>query len=699
MITCPKCNKELSDDTKFCDSCGAQIFETIFCPNCGVQTSTEFAFCENCGASIAEKPVEEQQEAAPAPSEVPQAGKTLSKKPIMFGAIGVAVLAVLIILITQIFGGGKTGNNYVAYVKDEEIFFSGLKKGGESWQLTSRLVDSDDMDRNNLAYAGYTLGSYTYMSEDGKYIFYPDKISSYSNGFNLYCRKTDKPEAEAMKIDSGVIQFHVAGTPAALVTYFKEGKDIRQYDVYQYKIAEDSKDKLASDVVAVRVSDDGKKIGYLNDEGNIYLKDAGKEKEKVVGDVDSLEYIDETFTFYYIKGGSLYKQSAGEDRVKIASDIYDIIEIYDSGEIYYLKSESKETSLMDYVTDDMREEDAFLEKPEEPASISRRSYGDYLEYVAAVEAYEKEYKEYRAAYEKYREKLQRDDLRESLKEGTVGNFGYSLCYYNGTEETVITDSCVGGYEAGSTVAKDVAVISYEAYNQSEPKKIKLSEIVSVSDVRNTVQAALFDSTEKYIAVKDIPTVVEQEKSASDFEINGDGTIVYYMDNISDTWDYGDLYRISISNGVVGKAELYDSDVYTAYSYFIDDSKLGYFKDIKDEMGEFYIDKVRIDYDVYTNNYYYDDSDNLFYFTDWDYGKSYGTLKVSQGGEAVKIADDVHAYSVTDEGQVLYLYDYSTNHCVGELHEWSNGKTRKIDDDVVCIIIRGLGEHKGGFYGW
>lgn len=29
MITCPKCNKELSDDTKFCDGCGAQIFETF----------------------------------------------------------------------------------------------------------------------------------------------------------------------------------------------------------------------------------------------------------------------------------------------------------------------------------------------------------------------------------------------------------------------------------------------------------------------------------------------------------------------------------------------------------------------------------------------------------------------------------------------------------------------------------------------
>ncbi len=25
MITCPKCNKELNDDAKFCDGCGASV--------------------------------------------------------------------------------------------------------------------------------------------------------------------------------------------------------------------------------------------------------------------------------------------------------------------------------------------------------------------------------------------------------------------------------------------------------------------------------------------------------------------------------------------------------------------------------------------------------------------------------------------------------------------------------------------------
>lgn len=124
MITCPKCNKELSDDTKFCDSCGAKIYETIFCPNCGERTSTEFAFCQNCGTAIAENPAKEQpavttveeqpaittveeQPVAATVNEQPVAAaaeeKKIPKKAIMYGGIGVAVVAVLILNYLSVF--------------------------------------------------------------------------------------------------------------------------------------------------------------------------------------------------------------------------------------------------------------------------------------------------------------------------------------------------------------------------------------------------------------------------------------------------------------------------------------------------------------------------------------------------------------------------------------------------------------------
>lgn len=708
MITCPKCNKELSDDTKFCDGCGAQIFETIFCPNCGKQTSTEFAFCQSCGASITETPAEEQPAAAPTEK------KKLPKKAIMFGGIGVAVIAVLILVISLFSGsGGKAENNYALYLKDSEIFFTDLKKDSEAWQLTSRLVDTDEVNDEDLADAGYQLGLYTYMSEDGKYIFFPDKVGDDNDGFNLYYKEVAKPDMEAIKVDSDIRSYTVNAS-ATLITYLKG----EEGNLYQYKIGEDSKDKIASEVRGFEVSDDGKKIGYINSENSIYLKYADKEKEKIASDVSILEHVTEDFTtVYYIKDGALYKQIEGEDKVKVASDVYDVVKIYDSGEIYYLKSDAEEISLMDYVTDDMKDADASISEPnypDYPNSPSRPSWWDYdtdAEYEAAYATYQTAYAEweaecdrieteYYAAREAYYAKLSRDELREDLGEETLEQSSYSLCFYNGTEETVITDAFVGGYYSDYTYASDSPVISYEAYNQSSLEKVKLSEVESIGDIEDMVEAALFSSSERYIAVKGTATVVEQEKEATNFRINSSGTVVYYIDDIPEEKNYGELYRISINNGVVGKAEVYDSDVYTGYCYFVSDNDFEYFKDYKDGKGELYINKNKIDYDVYCYSVeIYSELDKIFYFTDWNDEKDYGTLKVYDGKEATKIADDVHSFSVTPDGRVLYLYDYSLNYYKGELHEWSNGETRKIDDDVVCVLPILYSKYRGYTYGW
>lgn len=51
------------------------------------------------------------------------------------------------------------------------------------------------------------------------------------------------------------------------------------------------------------------------------------------------------------------------------------------------------------------------------------------------------------------------------------------------------------------------------------------------------------------------------------------------------------------------------------------------------------------------------------------------------------------------GRVLYLYDYSLNYYKGELHVWENGETRKIDDDVVCVIPVYETKYRGDTYGW
>ena len=661
MTTCPKCNRELSDGTQFCDSCGTKISET---------------------------------------REASKGIKKLPKKAIMFGCIAVAVIAILILVIFLFSGSGQAKYDYALYIKDQEIFFSDLKKDSESWSLTSRLIDTEDMDDGELVYAGSVLGLYTYVSEDGKYIFFPDKINGDDEGFNLYYREIAKPESEAIKIDSG-IRAYTVNSSATIVTYLKG----EEGNLYQYTLAEDSKDKVASEVEVFEVSDDGTKLVYINSEGGLYLKYAGKDKEKIAGEVSSLEYLSDDFkTVYYIKESSLYKQVEGKDRVKIASDVYDVINIYETGEIYYLISESEGVSLMDYVIDDMKISDAYITEPTYPEYPDAPDYpywSDYDtddEYYAACEQYEIDYEaweeecdrmyaEYEEAYYAYWAKEDRDELREELEGETLDYSNYALCYYNGTKETVITDAFIKDYYYSYyTYASDAAVIIYEAYNQSNFEKVKLSEVDSIYDIKSMVEAAMYSSSERYIAVKNTATVIEQEKEAQNFSINSSGTVVYYIDDIPDGKDYGELYRITIADGVVGKAKVYDSDVFTGYCHFACDDKFEYYKDFKDGKGELYINKVKIDYDVSVYNItVYSDENKVIYFTDWDDEKEYGTLKIYHDGESVKIADDVHIFSILSNGRILYLYDYSLKHYNGELYVWDNGKTRKIDDDVVCII--------------
>lgn len=690
MIKCPKCGKQLRDGSKFCDRCGSPIYKTVFCPNCGKQTSTEFDVCQNCGASIEEKAISDQTRVLPAGLQKP------SRKKIIYAGIGIVALIVIIFMILLFGGkGGKTQSNYALYLKDGEFYFNNLKKDSESWQLTSSLFEDYDMDEEDIADNGFSLGYCTYMSADGKYIFFLDKINNSDEGFSLYYKKVGKPKSEAVKIDSN-IQFYRVDDSATTVTYLKgvEG------NLYQYKIAKDSKDKVATEAKGFEVSDDGKKISYMDFEGNLYVEYIGKEREKISSNVSKIPYVSKNLDMmYYIRDNSLYKWIEDAEEIKIASDIYSVIRVYDSGEMYYLKEngEDRKVYLKDYVVDDMKDNDAVISEPiypntpDEPDRPYWWEYDTDEQYKEAYSAYEEDYKiwkaecdrintEYNAAREAYTEKVVRDELRADIQNETLDKYTYTLCYYNGTEEVAITDTF---RYTDFSCANDTPILCYEAYDQSKFEKIRLSEAENVMDIKNMVSETLSSSTGKYIAIKEADTAIEQKKEARDFTINSSGTVVYYIDDITDEKNHGTLYRISISDGKVGKPEVYDEDVYIAYIRFVNDTDFVYFKEYENGKGELYMNKNKIDYDV--ENCRTDELGRMFYYTDWDWDKETGTLKMYDGKDIVKISDDVHEFQVIPDGRILYLYDYSINYNKGELYEWSDGKTREIDDDVIYVV--------------
>lgn len=694
MIVCPYCSKLLEDGTKFCSSCGKQLATTIFCQKCGTQTSTAYTFCHNCGAPLmADAP-------APFKAKKEKPKKPRSKFPtklVIIGSACITFVVIAAIVLSSFFSTPET-INYALYLKDDEVYYTDISKI-EPWQVTSRLIDDENIDSDDVSDYAYSVGLYTHLTSDGKMLFFVDKIVEESHGFSLFYRYVNKPEQEPTKIDSDVVSYTVS-EDGKLVTYLK-GED---GDLYQHDLT--SKEKIATDVSAFEVSDDGNKIGYLNDDGDLYLKYANKEKEKLDSNVDRICHINEAFdTVYYIKEGNLYKLVENSEKEKIDSDVYSVINVYDTGEIYYLKSDDKEFSLLDYIEDDMKSKDQNISEPIAPEAPDYWDYYDDYYYDIDYDAYYEARDKYLKAYEKYEENLDlwyekqaRDDLREELADEKIGNLTYTLCYFDGTSENVLTnDFASGEFDMYYVTASETPVMTFTIYNPKSLKKVKLSSIEDASDAGDMIITAFSDSSENHIAIKDDLSIIEQT-DARNFDITSDGKTVYFFDNVSEETYHGDIFKIDISGDSASKPELYDSDAYALNSRILADNRFVYYKDVKDSKGELFIDKQQVDYDVYIYSLYYlDEFDAAYYMIDWNKEKEYGTLKMFKDNTATKIADDVHSFEPTLNGEILYLYDYNTTYDNGELFIYKDGKPQKIDDDVSAIIPISNSKHHGNTY--
>ena len=343
MANCPNCNAPLEDDARFCANCGASITpeaqpaapaaeapaaETIFCPNCGEQTSAAYEYCEHCGAALNAGGGQKEK----------KTGGSGMKKWLICGGIVVIAAALIIVLISIFSGGG--GKGYGLYIKDGEMYYSRLSKNGV-WQVTSKL--KDDVDNSYFMYYGEYISRATVMSKDGKTLFFPDKLDNNSSGVTLYYRSTASEKQEAKKVDSDITRYAVNDS-ASLVTYLKNG------NLYQFDVKRGEKsDKMAGDVSTFYVSEDGKKIVYLEDDEGEYLLnviDSGKDKVKLASGV-SLQYVsDDCKTIVYMKDDTLYLNQGAKDKdTKIASDVYGTVRVYDTGEVYYVTEDDNELTL------------------------------------------------------------------------------------------------------------------------------------------------------------------------------------------------------------------------------------------------------------------------------------------------------------------------------------------------------------------
>lgn len=671
MFNCPNCGKELAEGTAFCDNCGTAISaapaaETVFCANCGTQTDASSEFCQNCGAAL-------NAEAAPAPAK-----KKFPVKLAVIGAAAVAAIVLIVVILSAIFGTSK--KDLALYLKDDEIWFSDFSKNGK-FQVSSELYEDD----------GVSLRGYAVLSTDGKTLFYPDKIEH--DGYTLYYRNITNAKKEAVKIDSGISQY-VPNKKGTLVTYMKNG------DLYQYDMKKGEKEKIAKEVDEWQYSDDGKIIYYVDVEGDLYVKQAGKDKVKMAADVYSIEGISKNAkTVYYlieeeipmkddegnvIEGSfeyeyDLYVQKMGKDKQAIEKDLsrddrYDVRFYQDDEVVYFTKTETKKVNATTFVEDNV--------KNDAEASNSAK---ERAEEVWAVLKDAKVEVETKTLYYFDGKKVEKvvEDL--NFVEASASDVPVRLVSAGGTYEKM---------ELSSIWSAEEALEDVERYASWADKKDEVYSVVSGTAVTKLEVEEIYSATMSADGkLMYVITNVETERKAENQEGVAEGEDPI-MEPIPYEEQEGDLVQVKIGKKAkLTVDEKYDAEIALAASYGFygeDDDVFVYGKDfdVEKKTYDLFMDQKQVDSDVVSVLSYVKKA--LYYKTEVkkdDAGRVEGyTIKAYKGKKAVTIAEDVYSYQIMPSGQVLVLCDYNLDKGEGELFTVKVGKEKvKVDEDVSGLI--------------
>lgn len=694
MPICKNCNTPVEDNAKFCSNCGAKIVNNILCSKCKKEISSDSFFCEHCGASLSQKVSEKSDDIFSAKAldsmdeknntnvnivqeQVPKQEKVLNEKKMPlkgFAYILIAVIAIVaaIKFLPDLFGSKSKIPEAVLYLKDGEINYSSLKNI-EPIEITSDLYPDETSGTEDY----YNAQHLTHLSEDGKTIFYPDRIKNNSSSLEsisvtLYYKNVNSDE-DGTKIDSNIFTYQI-NKKADKIFYLKN----KSRDFYINDFSD--KEKIDSDVNYFYINEDGSKIYYFTNNGDLYLKNGSDDKEKI--DSDSvIKYITKDYNkIYYIKENKLFLKEIGKEKKEIVDEVGYIERVYETGEVYYTKQQNSELKLYDFVDDDMKLEDEKIQEPVRLIEPNSRNFDSWDEYNIAYSQYSKENEDYYKEKEKYDAKINRDNIRELLKSQDYSRYHTSLYYYDGNETILITDYYLQNYYCSKNTEKACKIIEKKHVDIG---KIKMSAIKSYRDVVTYINSKNSETHEMCLLIKSTLTTIDNT-TGTRFSLNNSKTKLYFLDEYNKEKEYAKLCEIEIKDDTLGHKNIYDEEV-SSFNLIYGTDNLIHYKDVKDYSGDLYIEKNYIDSGVQISSVrLIPDSNSLVYIVDYDEQKQSGTLKMYNGIKSVKIEDEVHEFYPVNEKKIVYMIDFDGTK--GDIYLYDGGeKIQKIDDDVTKII--------------
>lgn len=641
--------------------------DVIFCSRCGAKNSADDQFCMNCGANL-----NEDEEEVITPNQ-PAKGKV--NKRIIAGAAVIAVAAAAAVGGVMLLGGKSGGaSEKLVYYKDNSNIQYTIKNK-KSLEITDRATE------DKAYYEMLSSIDMVRYSEDGRYVFYAEKVGGDGVGTLMYknLKKQSNKKDTSEKLDSNVRGYRLLSSGKVLYLKGSSG------DINLYLSDLKDKTKIGSGIRNYVVSEDESCLIFMTEDDDIYTYDLKKNasKEKLDSEASYIFASGDLKYIYYTKDEKLMCVKNLKDKEKVASDFDGNWAYAEGGKSIYYTLPGEKYQFTDFITDDQATADSNMQRPNQNdyRVASGTDWFGGTTYTVDID-------KYNSAVEAYNKKLQRDEIRNTLD--SLGSVTLNELYlYDGKDSTKISDTVLE-IEATAYSDKDSTdkVICVSQVDLEGLGEYNISSIDSASDASDKLTKGLSESKKYYLVTGTGMNQFDVEEEIDSTRFDLDNHTFYYSDDRQDDGT-ATLHAISYSEKSIKSPEKIADDV---SGMMLFNGKIGYWSDFDDREATLNVSGDGIDDDVSTDAFTPvspEEDNSIYYAKDLSDRDNSFTLYRYQKGKSVKIGDDIIYFKPLEDGKIAYLQDYNLDRYRGDLCIWiSEQKQNKIDEDVSYI--------KGGY---
>lgn len=700
----------------------------MFCENCGTKMEDNELFCSNCGEKIqVETGLVVKQDEVNTLSTIPvnNERKFVRKKGYISAISAIVIIALLATSIILMNPFAKASDQII-YLKGSNLMLTDGKMKNpkiitSSFYVDEIIEDAEEASEKVEGASGLLNIGYV-KSQDEKFIFYIDNLND--EKYSIFRAPANNLDKKTLIVTNAIplssewdsSTFKLINNDNGII-YQKDGHD----DAYFYSDFTTEK-KIINNGHIISMDDSGKILYKQYDpktsETQLYSMDIMTTDAPTLIDKGPVGWIlkddsNNPLDVYYMVEDS--SDSSNCNSVKaykngVSKEIFGDCEyvlnnVYDGG-VYVAVSKNQSINFSSMLNDDMLQLDQTILEPNQDEYTHTVLKTDYW---FGTQYYEDEvdFDRYNEAYNKYQEKVTRDNVRNYINNNKYTYNSYDIYYIKDGKSTLVTD------KYSNIVFDDNIGTVFEEIDYSDTGEIKMSDIYNDLNyyyydyqLEEKFNAMVSQNSNKKLLYKGELYSVSEQAEGSNFvtlmDCGKSNQILSVINNSSGECDLVEL-NLNKEDSTISEKVI---DTNVSLSKIINEGKTIYYYRPK-ENEDFYNQELKI----YENNVSKTISDNvtmgtcmfgetgeIYFISDYQDNHLGGSFMKFNKGELSTIATNVMQYYITPKKELYYLANLDKNGN-GTLFKKSkidqDSKVKQIDTGVTGL--RGVGAiYSNGF---